>query len=205
MKILNALIQSENQPETLHEPAASHLEAESETRLALPELELHAIELFIRLARLFGLSKSIGEIYGFLFVCPTPVPLDVIREKLRMSNGSASQGLRLLRSVGAVKTAYIPGDRRDHYVVETGLATIASGFLREKIAPNISSQADRLARIFTLLAEMPAPHRTLVEARLQILEAWRRQAWAVLPKVMECLRAESTAFREGINTQCIEE
>jgi len=176
----------------------THARREGGGQSTLSELEVNTIELFVQIAHLLGISKSIGEIYGLLFVSFAPAPFEYVREKLRMSNGSASQGLRLLRSVGAIRTIYVPGDRRDHYAVETGLVTIATGFLRERIAPNISSQECRIERIFSILAEMPPTHRSLVEERLQILQSWRRQAWAVLPKLMECLRAGNEVFPDEI-------
>ncbi len=156
----------------------------------LPEVEINAIELFIRLARLFGISKSIGEIYGILFISTAPVTLDYVRHKLNISSGSASQGLRLLRTVGAVRVAYVPGDRRDHYVAETALRKIMSGFLREKIGPALLVHEERLERLSSLVATMPEKERPLVESRIQILESWRRQARAVLPLMINGLEPE---------------
>jgi DNA-binding transcriptional regulator GbsR (MarR family) len=154
---------------------------------ALTRLEISTIDLFVRTARLFGVSKSVGEIYGLLFISPEPLPLDMIRGRLRMSSGSASQGLRMLRTVGAVRTAYMPGDRRDHFLVETNLRKITTGFLREKVEPNLVSHEERLQRICDLLQEIPAESRSEVEARLQILETWRRRARALLPVMMKGL------------------
>lgn len=153
----------------------------------LPEIEINAIELFVRLARLFGISKSIGEIYGILFISPTPVPLDSIRSKLNMSSGSTSQGLRLLRTVGAVRVTYVPGDRRDHYVAETALRKIMGGFLREKIVPALVVHEERLERLSELLSEIPENERMRVESRIRILESWRRQARAMLPLMINGL------------------
>jgi HTH-type transcriptional regulator, glycine betaine synthesis regulator len=156
----------------------------------LSEIEIDTIELFVRAARLIGLSKSIGEIYGLLFVSVVPMPFEEIRTRLNMSSGSASQGLRLLRSVGAVRVIYVPGDRRDHFAAETCLQKIAAGFLREKIAPNLSSQAERLQRLTQLLADIPYANRPVLEERLGVLEEWRRQANAVVPLVMQSLEPE---------------
>jgi hypothetical protein len=40
---------------------------------ALSELEIESIELFIGFFKLIGLQKSVGEIYGLLFVSPRAV------------------------------------------------------------------------------------------------------------------------------------
>ena len=166
---------SSNQPELAAEPEFAHSLAN------LSELEASTIDIFVHIAHLFGVSKSVGEIYGLLFLTPSPVTFDYIRTKLTISSGSASQGLRLLRTVGAVRVAYVRGDRRDHFLAETGLRKIVSGFLREKVAPNLTTHEERLQQLTTMLDEIPSTHRTLIQDRIQTLHNWRRQARAVLP------------------------
>jgi len=153
----------------------------------LTPLEVDVIDIFVRIARFFGVSKSVGEIYGLLFISTSPVPLDYIRGKLNLSSGSASQGLRLLRTVGAVHATYMPGDRRNHFMAETGLRKITSGFLREKVVPDLMVNEEQLERLSTLLDETPSGHRPYFEARIHILLNWRRQAREVLPMVMSQL------------------
>jgi DNA-binding transcriptional regulator GbsR (MarR family) len=150
----------------------------------LTRLEVDMIDIFVRIARLFGVSKSVGEIYGLLFISSSPVPLDYIRSKLNLSSGSASQGLRLLRTLGAVQATYVPGDRRDHFLAETGLRKITSGFLREKVVPDLMVHEEQLQRLSSLLDDIPSGSRPHIEARIQLLQSWRRQARAVLPIVM---------------------
>ena len=113
-----------------------------------------------------------------------PVPLDHIRSKLNLSSGSASQGLRLLRTLGAVHATYVSGDRRDHFLAETGLRKITSGFLREKVVPDLLVHEEQLQRLRNLLDEIPPGSRSHIEARIQLLQSWRKQARAVLPIVM---------------------
>jgi DNA-binding transcriptional regulator GbsR (MarR family) len=150
----------------------------------LTQLEADMIDIFVRISRLFGVSKSVGEIYGLLFVSSRPVPLDYIRSKLNLSSGSASQGLRLLRTLGAVHATYVPGDRRDHFLAETGLRKITTGFLREKVVPDMMVHEEQLDRLTSLLDDIPESSRSHIEARIELLHSWRRQARAVLPIVM---------------------
>jgi DNA-binding transcriptional regulator GbsR (MarR family) len=150
----------------------------------LNAVEVDMIDIFVRIARLFGVSKSVGEIYGLLFVSTAPVPLDYIRAKLNLSSGSASQGLRLLRTLGAVHATYVPGDRRDHFLAETGLRKITTGFLREKVVPDLMVHEEQLERLTSLLDDLPSGNRSHIEARIKLLQSWRRQARAVLPIVM---------------------
>ena len=43
----------------------------------LSELEIEAIEMFINFLRIIGLQKSVGEIYGLLFVSSKPLSMDI--------------------------------------------------------------------------------------------------------------------------------
>ena len=64
-------------------------------------LEIESIDFFVRLMGLLGLPRSVGEIYGLLYFSPHPLPMDQIVSRLGISIGSASQGLKTLRSLKA--------------------------------------------------------------------------------------------------------
>src|SRR5262249_58444748 len=132
----------------------------------LSELEVEAIDLFIGLIKLLGMPKSVGELYGLLFVSPTPLPMETLMDRLDMSKGSASQGLKLLRSFGAVKTGYVAGDRRDHYLAEFDLSRFVTGFIKEELQPHLDSGLLRLQRMEELVAKSPAEDKETAENRL---------------------------------------
>ena len=132
---------------------------------ALTELEVEAIEMFINFLRLIGLPKSVGEIYGLLFVAPRPMAMDEIMTRLGISLGAASQGLRLLRSFGAVKVAYVPGNRRDHYVADLDLSNFAAVFLKEELRPRMNRALERIKRMEEGTLRRHDPPGTQVRSR----------------------------------------
>lgn len=71
----------------------------------LSAFEHEVVEVFVGLAKVLGLPKSYGEIYGLLFASAQPLSFADIQEKLDLSKGSVSQGLRALRDLGAVRIA----------------------------------------------------------------------------------------------------
>src|SRR5262245_15236674 len=81
----------------------------------LTPLETEIIDLFVQLSRLLGQPRSLAEIYGLLFISAQPLSMDDLIARLQLSKGSASQGLKFLRALGAVRMVYIAGDRRVHY------------------------------------------------------------------------------------------
>ena len=71
-------------------------------------------------------------------------------ELLKISKGSASQGLRALRQLGAVSSVFEPGDRKERFVAEIRLRKLVGGFLREQADPHFEKGIARLKQIETL-------------------------------------------------------
>lgn len=149
----------------------------------LSRLEVEAIEYFIEFVQLLGLPKSVGEIYGLLFVAPEAIPMETVIARLQISKGSASQGLAVLRNLGAVEPVYIPGDRRDHYRPDFNLQRIASRFFREKLEPRLESGRARLER----MDEAAVGISDGVAKRIRALSKWHAKGSSLLPNLMSLL------------------
>ncbi len=155
--------------------------------LAMTPVEVEAVDLFVGLAQVVGLPKSIGQSYGLLYISTAPLSLDGIAERLDISKGSASQGLRFLRTTGAVRLCEADDSRCDHYEAETGLRALASGFLKEQIEPHLENGEDRLSRLKRLAASAPAASRAHVVQRVKQLENWHQRAAGLLPLLIRFL------------------
>jgi len=153
----------------------------------LDEFEREVIAFFTRMADVLNLPRSVGEIYGILFVSTHPLCLDDCRLRLNISKGSTSQGLKILRSFGAIRVVYIPGDRKDYYVAETSLRKIASGFAQEQIQPHVASGEDRVSRIRELLEEQESEQKDALEEKVELLENWQRRAGKTLPLILKLI------------------
>jgi len=154
-------------------------------RFSLIEKEI--LELFVQLAAVISYPRSIGELYGILFISPDPMCTDDLIERLGMSKGSASQGLKVLRTLGAIKTVYIPGDRRGHYQAELNVRKIISGFMRQQVAPNLAEAHERLERIDELLQSDEDPNRDWILLRLRDLHRWSKNSEKLAPLVAKLL------------------
>lgn len=154
----------------------------------LADWETSMIELFVRAAGLIGLPRSIGEIYGLLFCATGPMTFDDMVQRLGISKGSVSQGLKLLRQLGAVKLQYVAGSRKDHYVPELSMKRLVRGFVRDQFSPHIESGASRLKDVEALLKEETDPAiREHAINRLGTLRAWQKRVQRLLPVVMAVL------------------
>ncbi|MDZ8117305.1 GbsR/MarR family transcriptional regulator [Pontiella agarivorans] len=153
----------------------------------LDELESEIIALFVRVADMLNLPRSVGEIYGLLFISTDPLCLDDCRVRLNISKGSTSQGLKILRSFGAIRAVYIPGDRKDYYVAETSLRKIAAGFAKEQIQPHVASGEDRLLRIRELLDDCESGNKAELTEKVELLENWQYRAGKTLPLLLKLI------------------
>src|SRR6266568_4875887 len=150
----------------------------------LNPLEVEIIDLFVEVSRLLGQPRSLAEIYGVLFISERPLAMDDLIERLQLSKGSASQGLKFLRNVGAVKTVYVPGDRRVHYEAVAELRNLLTRFLRDQIVPHLENGHARLTRIAGMVKQLPASDRTRVQDRVTMLQSWGKRGKRFLRLVM---------------------
>lgn len=110
----------------------------------LTPFQLESVSLFVHAFSALSLPRSIGEIYGLLFSTEAPLSLDDITERLQLSRGSVNEGLRWLRTLGAVNLVYRPGVRKEHFTAETSLRKLAAGYLRDQIDPHLENGGARL-------------------------------------------------------------
>ncbi len=145
------------------------------------EWQVAVIDLFVHAVQVLGLPKSLGQIYGLLFSVQEPMTMDVLAGRLSISLGSASQGLRMLRQFGAVRTVFVLGTRREHYVAEKSLRRFGNGFVSEVLEPHISSGEARLENLQRLVDESEGEERALAQECHQMLSSWVQQAKMILP------------------------
>ena len=156
----------------------------------LDPLERQVVAVFVDGVRVLGLPRSIGEIYGLLFISRAPLSLDDLVLRLNISKGSASQGLRMLKSLGAVREANGNGgaERRTYYEPAVELNRLVGGFIREQIRPHLESGKTKINRLAATACEIQDPeHRKFLRDRVERLDQWMRSSGKVLPILQKIL------------------
>jgi DNA-binding transcriptional regulator GbsR (MarR family) len=147
---------------------------------------MHEIE-FARftgeLAESLSFNKSIGQIFGLLYLSNTPLSLDEISSRLAMSKGNASINLRYLESWGAVRPAAVSGTRRDHYQANTNLKEIILRRVEEGISRRLDLADERLGQIG--LPSDPQSKKKIQSLRNIVNGS--RKALKILPSVLKFL------------------
>lgn len=153
----------------------------------LNALERQVIDVFVDGVKVIGLPKSLGEIYGLLFVSPQPLSLDDFVSRLQMSKGTASQGLRMLRELGAVKEADGNGSRRTLYKPDVDLKRLVGGFIREQVRPHLESGRGKVGKLLKNAAQEDPEMRKFYRERVLKLESWMGRGRIVLPLIQKML------------------
>ena len=162
---------------------------------ALNRVEVEIIRLFVQLSRALGQPTSVGEIYGLLFISPRPLPQDEFSARLNLSKGSASQGLRYLLDLGAVRTVYVARDRRVHYEAVAELRNLAGRFLRQLILTNFDDSGSRLEHLALEAQKLPPEQRKFAITRVKMLKSWEKNVRRVLPLFLTILGGRNGAAR----------
>lgn len=156
----------------------------------LDPLQRQVVDVFVDGVKVLGLPRSIGEIYGLLFISPAPLSLDDLVLRLNISKGSASQGLRMLKSLGAVREAENNGaaERRTYYEPAVELKRLVGGFIREQIRPHLDSGRTKINRLAATAREVEDPdQRQFLCDRVERLEQWMNSGGRVLPILQKIL------------------
>ncbi len=145
--------------------------------------EIAVVSFFVEAADLLGVPKSVAAIYGICFASPEPLGFAEIDALLDISTGSISQGLRVLREVGALKVVSAPVERRDRFTPDLELRKLAARFLEERVDKQLKAGNTRLK---TLKAAVPAGSNGSARElrdRLKQLQNWHDKSRALLPVV----------------------
>src|SRR5688572_13568567 len=109
--------------------------------------EAAMVDFFVDAAELLGVPKSVAAIYGIVFASPVPVSFADIESRLDISKGSVSQGLRVLREVGAVKEVSAPSDKAELFTPDLEMRKLVGRFLENRLQKQLTSGGSRLAAL----------------------------------------------------------
>jgi DNA-binding transcriptional regulator GbsR (MarR family) len=157
------------------------------------DYESGLVEIFADLAELFGNPKSYGQIYGLLFANKNPLSMEEIAQRLDISQGSISQGLRQLEAFGAVVREKNNGSRQSLYTAKLEMKLLISGFLKERVIPRLESTESRIKALRQSLPASTSALRSMPSAlaaarfRLDRVAKWHRSARTILPIVRKIL------------------
>lgn len=152
--------------------------------------ERQVVDFFVSAAELLGVPKSVAAIYGIVFASPTPLSFADIEERLDISKGSISQGLRVLREVGALKEVSTAADRAELFTPDLELRKLVARFIENRLERQLTAGTSRLAMLQKGMPRRSAAENELISSRIDALQTWHRKARTVVPLVRTILKVD---------------
>jgi DNA-binding transcriptional regulator GbsR (MarR family) len=143
--------------------------------------DVAVVDFFVEAAGLLGVPKSVAVIYGIVFASPEPLSFAAIETRLDISKGSISQGLRILREIGAVKEVSADTDRVELFTPDLELRKLIARFISSRLQTQLTAGQKRLAAIARQVPTTDLAHAELLRQRLKHLTGWHTKARALLP------------------------
>jgi len=168
-------------------PEPPDLQADPEAASS-SHIEEEMVNLFANLARSLGNPPSYGAIYGLLFFSPEPLSMEEIIDRLKISKGSASQGLRRLVDLGALRRIKSDRQRQARFVAELEMRRVLGSFLSSHITPRLEYGTGRLQAMARLAEALPDASKRHTSERLSKLTSWYRRAGTALPLVLQLIQ-----------------
>ncbi len=145
------------------------------------DFERAMVDFFVDAADLLGVPRSVAAIYGIVFASAVPLSFADIEARLDISKGSVSQGLRVLREVGAVKEVSSQEDRAERFEPDLELRKMVQRFLENRLAKQLQTGGSRLEQMVKTLPKGRHGEAAVLRARVKQLQTWNSKARALLP------------------------
>jgi DNA-binding transcriptional regulator GbsR (MarR family) len=143
--------------------------------------ENKVVGFFLKTTEDFGVPKSIVSIYGVLFASSRPLCFGDIEDRLDLSKGSISQGLRLLVGIGAIKAVEVAEDRREFFIPDMELRKLILRFLENRLQVQLATGEERLEQLICAVPATDPRAAEEIKQRLTYLRTWHGKARALLP------------------------
>ncbi len=141
------------------------------------------VGFFLDSASRLGVPKSVAAIHGICFASPMPLCFSDIQERLDISAGSISHGLRVLNEIGALKMVRTNLSRREFFTPEVELGKLVKYFLDRRLKGQLDSFRGRLQAMGDRVPNGDAESVKFLRARLKVLRTWHDQTQTLLPVV----------------------
>ncbi len=136
------------------------------------------------LAQSFGVGRNVGQIYAFLYFRPDPCTLSDLHEGLGISKGSASMCVRQLEQWGAVRKAWVKGDRRDYYEANDWLGRVIKNVVVDVVGKRMQGMKSLFTEAEAQLAGSSRAEHAFVRGRIAHLKRFHSRAEAVWSTAM---------------------
>ena len=100
--------------------------------MKLEEAKQQFIQQWGVLGSQWGINRTMAQIHALLLVSPDPMSADDIMQELKISRGNTNMNVRELMDWGIVEKILKPGERKEFFVAEKDIWTVAMRIVKER-------------------------------------------------------------------------
>ena len=100
--------------------------------MKLEEAKQQFIQNWGVLGSQWGINRTMAQIHALLLVSPDPMSADDIMSQLQISRGNTNMNVRDLMDWGIVDKVLKPGERKEFFVAEKDIWTVAMRIIKER-------------------------------------------------------------------------
>jgi DNA-binding transcriptional regulator GbsR (MarR family) len=153
----------------------------------LSQTQLIFMESCGRFSQDLGFSRSIGTLFGLLYLSPGPVGLGEIARLSGISKGSASMGTRQLLGMGLIRKKWIPSEKRDFYEAVPNPNEALRNLYRNMLEIRLESSQKKMKELTCMLesekASLVLEDFKHISNQLKSLDRLRQKIARLMPAV----------------------
>ncbi len=159
---------------------------------ALPKVRLELVDVFGRMAQALSFPRSVGEIYGLLYLAPAPMSAPEIGEALSISKGSVSTGTRQLLALGFIRKVWLQEERKDYFEAVLELGDMVRTAYDQVFKVRAQNAERRLTDVTETLADekddLDPEEYALIKERLARLTKLQKRAKQFMPLIERLIK-----------------
>jgi DNA-binding transcriptional regulator GbsR (MarR family) len=122
---------------------------------SLEEVQADFIQGLSQISQFWGFPKSMGAIFGVLYLSPVALSLDELVERAAFTKGAVSTSVRTLARMGLVHRLSKLGDRKDYYIAENDFYKAVRAILKERENSEFSRALSSVEETLNILEASP--------------------------------------------------
>ena len=163
-----------------------------ESQVVVPRSRMEFVDMSGGLAQGFGLPRSVGEIYGLLYLSPEPMSAPEIGAGLSISKGSVSTGTRQLLALGFIRKVWRRDERKDFFEAEVELWDLLHSAYERIVKVRAHDAKRRLEVVVEILDEEKSGYSpeeyAVMKERLDRLNKLRIRAKQFMPFIERLIK-----------------
>lgn len=151
--------------------------------MKLEEAQEKFIQAWGALASSWGINRTMSQVHALLMIAPEPMSAEEIMERLNISRGNANMNLRALIDWGLISKELKQGDRKEYFVAEKDIWTIAMRIIQERKKRELNPVSRIIEQVSDVEIDPKNPEAVAFQQTIENIEKFVTNADILLTRI----------------------